>query len=199
MIDYNQPIKANVRTENGIVPIELKFPSDEQWSARQARRKLIIRSTSRGEETIAPKPGDEDKDLVDVLRVDSATVEIDPYVAARILDYLGRAEVEDVIYDGDQYRIEIRVAGGNVTFIARRPTARELDRFKRSFGKSIDLPHNKRQVTLNLDAAAELYKAIEIKVEGYGGPPPIIHKAAAIQAIVEAIEQGFASDEPETF
>ena len=67
------PIGIKVWTPEGIVPVELRWPSDEEWSKRNGKRKILIRQLGRGtSETIPPDPSEADIDLYKAIAVNGA-------------------------------------------------------------------------------------------------------------------------------
>src|SRR5579883_340782 len=61
MFDATKPITMNLRTPEGVKTVRLRFPSDEEWTERQRRRKVIIKQLGRGvSETVVPNSEDVD-------------------------------------------------------------------------------------------------------------------------------------------
>jgi len=198
--DASRPIEIKLKSAEGVKLITLRFPSDAEWIARQKARKLVVKSLGRGtSETIPPDSGEFDLDLVVRLRTDEAGPEIDKYEASRILDQLGECDVDGVVEDGGSYRVTTRVPGAVTVHILRMPTAKEIMQHRRAYCRTLDMPFNQSQTTVNLAAGGETYSKLEPKAEGYAGAVPIIHQAAAVNAAIAALEFGIGVAEPENF
>src|SRR5579885_610970 len=119
MFDATKPITMNLWTPEGVKTVRLRFPSDEEWTERQRRRKVIITQLGRGiSETVVPNSEDVDAALVAKIRAEEQDpAEVDPFEASRIIEQLSQAEVDDVVQTGDSFRITLRVLGGAVTLV----------------------------------------------------------------------------------
>ena len=190
MFDVNQPIAINLRTPDGIKTVRVRFPSDEEWTERQRRRKVIIKQLGRGiSETVVPNSEDVDAALLAKIRAEEQdAVEIDPFEANRIIEQLSQAEVDDVVQTGDAFRITLRVLGGTVMHVLAMPSAKDVFEYRRAFARILDLPFNKQELTINLAAAGTLYKKLARSAEGYAGEAPIIHQAVAVKAAIDALD-----------
>ena len=193
MFDAQQPIALNLRTPAGLKVLRVRFPSDEEWTERQRRRKIIIKQLGRGvSETIIGHAEDADAELLAKIGLpEEAPVEVDPFEASRILEQLSQAEVDDVVEAGDAFRVTLRVLGGTVTHVLKMPSAKEVFEYRRGFARVLDLPYNRQELTINLAAAGALYKKLLVSTEGYAGEAPIIHQAVAVKAAIDALEAGF--------
>jgi len=193
MFDAQQPIALNLRTPAGLKVLRVRFPSDEEWTERQRRRKIIIKQLGRGvSETIIGHAEDADAELLAKIRLpEEAPVEVDPFEASRIIEQLSQAEVDDVVEAGDAFRVTLRVLGGTVTHVLKMPSARDVFEYRRGFARVLDLPYNRQELTINLAAAGALYKKLLVSTEGYAGEAPIIHQAVAVKAAIDALEAGF--------
>jgi hypothetical protein len=193
MFDAQQTIALNLRTPAGLKALRIRFPSDEEWTERQRRRKIIIKQLGRGvSETIIGHAEDADAALLAKIRLpEEAPVEVDPFEASRIIEQLSQAEVDDVVEAGDAFRVTLRVLGGTVTHVLKMPSARDVFEYRRGFARVLDLPYNRQELTINLAAAGALYKKLLVSTEGYAGEAPIIHQAVAVKAAIDALEAGF--------
>lgn len=209
--DRSRPIEIKLRSPEGDKAVTVRFPTDEEWAERTRRRKVLIRHLGRGRSETVPEPSEAaDAELLAKIRLTGADAgaEVDPYEAGRILDQLALAEVEDVSPEPGDYRVRLRVPGAITGHSLRVPSAKELFEYKRSFARIVDLPYNRQEITINLAAGATLYDRLCLAVEGYapgadGASPatqvPIIHKAAAVRAAIDALEAAYAEDGPEDF
>jgi len=201
MFDATKPIMMNLRTPEGVKTVRLRFPSDDEWTERQRRRKVIIKQLGRGiSETVVPNSEDVDAALLAKIRTDEqAPVEVDPFEASRIIEQLSQAEVDDVVQAGDAFRITLRVLGGTVTHALAMPSAKDVFEYRRAFARILDLPFNKQELTINLAAAGALYKKLARSAEGYAGEVPIIHQAVAVKAAIDALDAAFQEDRDPNF
>ena len=201
MFDATKPITMNLRTPEGVKTVRLRFPSDEEWSERQRKRKVIIKQLGRGiSETVVPNSEDVDAALLAKIRAEEQdAVEVDPFEASRIIEQLSQAEVDDVIQTGDSFRITLRVLGGAVAHTLAMPSAKDVFEYRRAFARILDLPFNKQELTINLAAAGALYKRLARSAEGYAGEVPIIHQAVAVKAAIDALDAGFQEDRDPNF
>jgi len=190
MFDATKPITMNLRTPEGVKTVRLRFPTDEEWTERQRRRKVIIKQLGRGiSETVVPNSEDVDAALLAKIRAEEQdAVEVDPFEASRIVEQLSQAEVDDVIQTGDAFRITLRVLGGAVAHVLAMPSAKDVFEYRRAFARILDLPFNKQELTINLAAAGTLYKKLARSAEGYAGEAPIIHQAVAVKAAIDALD-----------
>src|SRR5690349_18445976 len=111
VFDASRPIAINLRTPEGLKTVRVRFPSDEEWIERQRRRKAIIKQLGRGmSETTVANGEDVDAAMVAKIRSEE-TPEIDPFEAMKVIEQLAQADVDDVVPEGDSFRITLRVLG----------------------------------------------------------------------------------------
>ncbi len=125
VFDASRPIAINLRTPDGAKTVRVRFPSDDEWTARQRRRKVIVKNLGRGmSETTVAAGEDMDAALVMKIRVEEENpVEIDPFEATRIIEQLSQAEVDDVVTTGGSSRVSTRVLGAITTHLLKIPSA----------------------------------------------------------------------------
>jgi hypothetical protein len=185
-------IEIKVMTPDGIVPVELRWPSDEEWSKRNGKRKILIRQLGRGmSETIPPDPSEADIDLYKTIAVNGAPPLTAPE-AARILEAISLAEVVDVTLNGLDAMVELRVVSGTVHHHLKVPTTDQIFAWRRAAVHSLDLPYNVRQLKVTTEPGARLWDACSGSSEDYEGPVPAIHKDHAIRGLVEHMERALA-------
>jgi hypothetical protein len=191
MFDASKPITVNLRTPDGLKAIRLRFPTDEEWIERQKRRKVLIKQLGRGvSETIVSGGEDADAALLAKVREEDGP-EVDAFEASRVIEQLSQADVDDVVQEGDRFRVTLRVLGGTVTHEIRMPSAKDVFDYRRSFARVLDLPYNRQELTINLGAAGALYKKLAESSEGYAGDVPVIHQAVAVKAAIDALDAAF--------
>jgi len=197
--DATRPVAVNLRTPGGLKTVRVRFPSDEEWIERQRRRKVSIKQLGRGaSETIIPGSEDLDAALVAKIRLEE-TPEVDPFEAMKIIEHLGLAEVDDVVPEGDSFRVTLRVLGATTTHLLKMPSAKDVFEYRRGFARVLDLPHGRQELTINIAPAAVLYKKLVTTTEGYVGEVPIIHQAVAVKAAIDAMDTAFAEDREADF
>ncbi len=191
MFDGSKPITVNLRTPDGLKAIRLRFPTDEEWIERQKRRKVLIKQLGRGvSETIVSGGEDADAALLAKIREEDKP-EVDAFEASRVIEQLSQADVDDVVQEGDRFRVTLRVLGGTVNHEIRMPSAKDVFDHRRSFARVLDLPYNRQELTINLGAAGVLYKKLIESSEGYAGDVPVIHQAVAVKATIDALDAAF--------
>lgn len=191
VFDSTRPLALQLRTPAGVKAVRVRFPSDEEWTERQRRRKVVIKQLGRGvSETIIGNAEEADAALLAKIR-DGEGPEVDPFEASRIIEQLSQAEVDDVVQTGDSFRVTLRVLGGVVTHVLKMPSAKDVFEYRRGFARVLDLPYNRQELTIDLGAAAVLYKKLITATEGYAGEAPIIHQAVAVKAAIDVLDAGF--------
>jgi hypothetical protein len=194
MFDAKQSITIHLRTPEGVKPVRVRFPSDEEWIDRQKRRKVIVKQLGRGvSETTIPDSAEADAALLAKIRVpEESAPDVDAFEASRIIEQLSQADVDDVAQAGDGFRVTMRVLGGTVSHVLRMPSAKDVFEYRRGFARVLDLPYNRQELIINLTPAAALYKKLVDSTEGYAGEAPIIHQAVAVKAAIEALDGALA-------
>ena len=48
VFDASRPIVINLRTPGGVKTVRVRFPSDDEWIARQRRRKVLVKQLRHG-------------------------------------------------------------------------------------------------------------------------------------------------------
>jgi hypothetical protein len=193
MFDANQTIAMNLRTPEGLKSVRVRFPTDEELIERQKKRKVIVKQLGRGvSETTIPDSAEADAALLAKIRVSEENApDVDAFEASRIIEQLSQAEVDDVVPEGDGFRVTMRVLGGTVTHVLRMPSAKDMFEYRRGFARVLDLPYNRQELIINLAPAAALFKKLIESSEGYAGEIPIIHQAVAVKAAIDALDGAF--------
>jgi len=199
VFDASRPIAVNLRAPGGVKTVRVRFPSDDEWIERQRRRKVVIKQLGRGiSETIVGNGEDVDAALVAKIRSDPAP-EIDAFEAVKVVEQLSTAEVDDVVAEGDSFRVTTRVLGGSTTHVLNMPSAKDVFDYRRGFARVLDLPFGKQELTINIAPAGVLYKKLVLSSLGYAGDVPIIHQAVAVKAAIDAMDNAFAEDRDANF
>jgi hypothetical protein len=199
VFDATRPVALQLRTPDGIKTVRVRFPSDDEWAERQRRRKVIIKDLGRNiRETTMQGGEDVDAGLLAKIRTEDGP-EVDPFEAAKLIDELAYCVMDDVVPVNDGYSITLRVPGATPTLLLRMPSAKDVADYRRGFARILELPFGKQQLTVNLWAAAELFKKLVQGTEGYVGEPPIIHQSVAVKAAIDSLESAFAEDQTANF
>jgi len=194
VFDAGRQVEVQLRSAEGTKTVKVRFPTDEEWTERQRRRKIIIKQLGRGiSETVIPHSEDVDAALFAKIRAGEGP-EIDPFEASRILEQLSQADVDDVVPEAGAFRVVLRVPGGLTAHVVRMPSAKDVIDYRRGFARVLDLPFNKQELTVNLGAAGSLYQKLAQGTEGYAGAVPIIHQAVAVKAAIDALDAGLQED-----
>ena len=201
VFDAATPVAMQLAGPNGVKTVRVRFPNDEEWAERQRRRKAIVKNLGRGRsETTVPNAEEVDSALVAKIRVeDDSPVDVDPFEAVQIIERLGECDVDDVVQAGDSFKVVLRVLGSTVTHLLKMPSAKDVFNYRRSFARVVELPYNRQEITINLHAAAELYKKLVVATEGYAREAPIIHQGVAVKAAIDALDSAFQEDRDSNF
>ncbi len=193
MFDAKQPITIHLRTPDGMKQVRVRFPTDEEWIDRQKKRKVIVKQLGRGvSETTIPDSAEADAALFAKIRgPEENAPEVDAFEASRIIEQLSQADVDDVVQEGDAFRVMLRVLGGTVSHVLRMPSAKDVFEYRRGFARVLDLPYNRQELIINLAPAAALFQKLLESSEGYAGDVPIIHQAVAVKAAIDTLDGAF--------
>jgi len=199
VFDASRPIAINLRTPAGVKTVRVRFPSDEEWIERQRRRKAIIKQLGRGmSETTVANGEDVDAAMVAKIRSEE-TPEIDPFEAMKVIEQLAQADVDDVVPEGDSFRITLRVLGATTIHLLKMPSQKDVVDHRRAFARVLDLPYGRQELRINIAPVAALYKKLVVSCEGYVGEVPIVHQAVAVKAAIDALDAEFAEDRDANF
>jgi len=188
MFDPEQPITIKLRTDSGTRAIDVRFPTDAEWTEWRRKRKALIRHLGRGMTEALPAGPEADADLLAKIRTDDGSP-LDPYEATRVIEQLALCDVDDVQPEADGYRVSMRVPGGATSVLLRIPSARDVIEFRRSYTRLIGLPRNRQELTINLDAVASLFRKVFVSAEGYAGDVPVIHQEAAVNEVLSELDR----------
>ncbi|MEN6532172.1 MAG: hypothetical protein ABFD89_00820 [Bryobacteraceae bacterium] len=197
--DINREISIKLRGSDGIKTVGVRFPTDEEWIERQAKRKVIVKQLGRGtSETIAPHNEENDAALFEKIRKDE-TVAVDAFEASKIVEQLQLADVDDVETLDNSVTVKLRVLGGSTVHHLKMPSLEDAFKYRASFARVFDLPYNRQEIRINLRASGDLYKRLVESTEGYVGDVPIVHQAVVVRAVLDAQEASLAEDSEANF
>jgi hypothetical protein len=199
IFDASRPLTLNLRAPEGMKTINLRFPTDDEWIERQRRRKAIVKDLGRGmTETTVVNGEDVDAALVAKLRTEHEP-EIDPFEAMKIMEQVSQADVDDVLTEGDTFRVVLRVLGATTIHVLKMPSQKDAVEHQRSFARVLGLPYGRQELRINIAPAGALYKKLLVSAEGYEGPVPIVHRAVAVKAAIDALNNALAEDRDANF
>ena len=199
VFDATRPVAVQLRGPDGIKTVRTRFPTDDEWTERQRRRKVIVKQLGRGtSETTIPNGEDIDAALLAKTRTEE-TPEVDAFEAQKVIEQLATCDVDDVVLAGDAFRVTLRVLGATTTILLKMPSAKDVNRYRHGFARVLDLPFSHQELTINVRAAGELFKNLLDTTEGYAGDVPIIHQAVAVKAAIDALDASFQEDRDTNF
>jgi hypothetical protein len=199
VFDATRPVAVQLRGPDGVKTIRVRFPSDDEWVERQRRRKVIVKNLGRGvSETMIPNGEDIDAALLSKVRTEEEP-EVDAFEAQKVIEQLATCDVDDVVFVGDSFRVVLRVLGGAVTHLLKMPSAKDVNTYRRGFARVLDLPYGRQELTINVRAAADLWKKLIDATEGYAGDVPVTHQAVAVKAAIDALDASFQEDHEANF
>jgi len=200
VFDASRAIAVRIPGPDGGKTVRVRFPSDDEWTERQRRRKVIIKNLGRGKsETTMPGGEEVDAALLEKIRTDDGQPAVDSYEASKIIQELSECDVDDVVSVGDAFRVTLRVPGATTAVLLRMPSAKDVAEYRRGFWRVIDLPYGRQECMINLRVASDLFKKFVQAAEGYIGDIPIIHQVVAVKAAVDALDFAFAEDRDANF
>lgn len=198
--DASRPIALRLPGPKGGRTIHVRFPSDDEWIDRQRRRKLLVKQLGRGaSETTVANREDADAVLFAKIRTHPDDPENDAFEAVKLIEELATCEVDDVVPDGEGFRVTMRVLGATTVHVMKMPSAKDTFEYRRGFVRAIDLQYGRQEITVNIAPVSAMYKKLMISTEGYVGEVPIIHQAVAVRAAIDALDTAFAEDRDASF
>jgi hypothetical protein len=199
VFDATRPVAINLRGPDGSKTVRVRFPSDDECVERQRRRKVIVKNLGRGiSETTIPNGEEIDAALLAKIRTEEEP-EVDAFEAQKVIEQLVACDVDDVVLEGDAFRVTLRVLGGTVTHLLRMPSAKDVSQYRRGFARVLDLPFSRQELTINVRAAGDLWKKLLDAAEGYVGDVPVVHQAVAVKAAIDALDSSFQEDRDANF
>lgn len=187
----------NFRSAAGPVNLELRWPTDAEWSERARKRKLIVRQLGRGVSETMPETNSEaDQKICQAIQKNGSNP-LSAIEATAVLDTLAACDVMDVALEGDTAEVTLRVMGGRVRHRLKLPTAEQVFKFRRAAVRILNLPYNQQDLRIYLEPAVELWAAIGGASEDYASGIPSIHKDAAVRAVIDYADRltGMQGDE----
>ena len=187
MFNVEDKIKARVVRPEGDVVLSLRFPTDQEWIDRSLRRKYRELNLGRGKtQTVQQSPDQKDAELVMDLQEENP-IDIEAREASRILERLSiTSEPEEVQREGVIFVIAFKARGIRLVHKLRPPTEAERAAFA-EMSPPVVTQGAISTYGFNIGAAGDLYNKVVKESSGYVGAVPIVHKAAAISAMMAKI------------
>jgi len=122
---------------------------------------------------------------------------VDMHEAKRILERISTTTIEEeIVREGSNLRIPMRIFGINTFHVLRVPTERERGEFLQMSGVPTISQGNIDTYGFNLGGAADLYKKLHKESIGYVGDVSVVHALAAIVAAFAFIDKESEGDDP---
>mgnify|MGYP007083426123 CR=1 FL=1 len=189
MLNTNSPVEISIAGAEGIKTALCRWPTDQEWAARQAKRKIVQKNIGRGQtEIVQSDYSAVDLDLYQKIRQDGAP-DLDEFESSDLIGRLAMCEVTGAEVAGSEIRVECLTPAGPAVHVLGMPSAKDRFRYAQSYLKPRDLSFGRQEITIHLAAPAELYDANIRQSEGYASPVPIIHKAAVVSAALQAVQE----------
>lgn len=193
MFDSAKPIQIRIKS-GGEKVCTVRFPTDEEWSARSRALRIVRHSLGRGQTKTETLNAERiDAELFQKIRTDSGPV-FDEAEAAKVISLIERANVIECESDGSVYTITMDVPRGPVTHRLKIPLQKMVMEYGNS-AMSITEGRRQQQIRVKLEPAADLYDKIADGVTGYVGAVPIIHKSAVISELLYQLDNEMAEEE----
>jgi hypothetical protein len=200
MFDATSEYVFKARTPEGEkAEIVMRWPNDQEWGERKRAAKLVTTQLGRGRsETQGVSSPETDLKIFDACKLNGAP-KLEGDEATRLLDVLARCEVRDVEIEGPSATVTMQILGGEVKHMLRVPTAKQARLMREAATKIRQMPHNRIEVRMSLDAPAKLWEECGGKSDDYkDGIIPALHKDVAIRAVIEELDNELASALEET-
>jgi hypothetical protein len=191
MFDITSQIEVESRPASiggALQKIDVRWPTDQEWSTRQRARKIIIRNLGRGvKEYVPPEPTQADIDLFQKIALNGAP-ELTRGEAQQLLDTLATARVISVSIEGTTATVEMETLNGLVSHQMRVPMTDQVLAWRRSASRILELPYNSQEVRTTPDAGARLYDECGGTSKDYENAIPAIHKDAVVKNVIDYID-----------
>ncbi|MDR3700925.1 MAG: hypothetical protein P4L56_14865, partial [Candidatus Sulfopaludibacter sp.] len=90
VFDATRPVAVQLRGPDGSKTVRVRFPSDDEWTERQRRRKVIVKQLGRGiSETTIPNGEEIDAALLAKIRTEEEP-EVDAFEAQKVIEQLAK-------------------------------------------------------------------------------------------------------------
>jgi len=171
-----------------LTDVEIRFPTDEEWSAHLKKKKILVRDMGRGTEHVPAEPGELDIKLYTTIALNGAPV-LTPAEAADLLDRLSVCKTLDVAITGVEAEVELLIVKGITHHRMKIPTMDQVTVFTRNCIKRMNLAHGQHTISFNVMAGAQVYDECGGQSADYPSGVPALHKDHVARAVMDAIKE----------
>lgn len=180
-------VTTRIPRPSGSIEVHLRWPTDEEWIQRQKSRRIIQKNLRMGAtETDVLGGDDADAALFEKVRIESDGVS--PAEASLVLNQMSSSDVIDCQYLGTEFKVKLLLAGSREIEIGlTMPTADQVQKYRRSLARVIDLPYGKQEIRMNATAASDLFNTLVTSKAD--SALPVVFKSPAISAIIAELDR----------
>ena len=170
------------RSSVGIVPLEVRWPTDEEWSQHFKETKQYLQTLGRGRTETIRETGEADRRLAEKIKLNGApTLTLGESV--KVIAAISHCEVTGCDLGTETAEVRLDTMAGDCMHILKIPSMDDAAELKKT-EHLIQLQFGRFEMRNSIEAAARLWDRCLSKVEGYVKDVPIIHKDAAIRAVI---------------
>jgi hypothetical protein len=187
MIDPNQKIQMRLVRPEGDVNIVLRFPTDEEWKARQDKRKHVVTDLGRGKTKEEDQGQEADAEMIQLcLEIEgSEPVVVSQAEAARIISELSEVALVSFERVGAGFDVELEDFADRLhSFRLAMPTADRVAAYRRDLVKVKPLGANKRSLSIDMAAVQKLWD----ELTNGNAPYPLPWKSAVLKRVMESLD-----------
>jgi hypothetical protein len=185
MIDEKQNIQMRLVRPEGDVTVAFRFPADEEWKARQDKRKHVITDLGRGKTKEEDLGKEADAEMIQLcIQVSGEEpVFVTQAEAAKII-----AEISDVAFVsfdrvGSGFDIELEdFADRSHSFRLAMPTSDRVASYRADLVKVKAIGSNKKSLSIDLAAVQKLWGELTDQ------PLPLPWKSAVLKRVMESLD-----------
>ena len=212
MFDSTKPLDVQILS-GGEKDCTLRFPTDQEWCAA-ARRRRVLETTIGSGKSQSRVLGAEEAyaDLFTACRVDTDGPAFDQAEAVAAVSKLERCKVVSCEREGNAYRVTMRAYAGRMLYegqmsdvyqrvvhLVKIPMQSDTLQFSRESVPPSRDSRAVREIRSYLEPVGPFWAKIGTAEAGYaeGSTVPIVHKDAAINALLEQLRQADEGADPE--
>lgn len=185
MFDTSSTVNA---TLPGNKVVRMKFPTDADWTARNAARKVSQRQLGREIQVSTSSSDDVDVKIYERCRLEGSA-DLEPAEVALILDKLSGIEVRDVEHQGDSILVSMEAVGGHsVSHRLAVPNAQQIRQLTESGVRTVVVDRQTKSV-VQFKVFESLWSELKLETDGYVNGVPVIHKIVAVRNAIDAAEK----------
>ena len=118
-------------------PLKASDWNGSRHQAADSGRRVLVKQLGRGiSETTVANGEDVDAALLAAIQEkpkDGDAPEIDPFEDMKVIEQLSLAEVDDVVPDGDSFKITLRVLGATTFHLLKMPSSKDVFEYRPIF------------------------------------------------------------------